>query len=75
LKISPILNISYTNEYFVMCTDAFKESLSGFLNQRDNVVWIESRKLKERERNYATHDLELETIVHALKKVEALPYG
>jgi hypothetical protein len=31
------------------------------------VVCYESRKLKEHERNYATHDLELETIVHALK--------
>ena len=27
----------------------------------------ESRKLKEHEKNYATHDLELATIIHALK--------
>ena len=27
----------------------------------------ESRKLKEHENNYATHNLELEAIVHALK--------
>jgi hypothetical protein len=31
------------------------------------VVCYESRKLKEYVRNYATHDLELATIVHALK--------
>jgi hypothetical protein len=31
------------------------------------VICYESRKLKEHERNYATYDLELETIVHALK--------
>jgi hypothetical protein len=31
------------------------------------VVCYESRKLKENERIYATHDLELVTIVHALK--------
>ena len=31
------------------------------------VICYESRKLKEHENNYATHDLELSTIVHALK--------
>jgi hypothetical protein len=35
--------------------------------KRDHVVCYESRKLKEYEINYATHDIELETIVHALK--------
>ena len=35
---------------------------------KDNhVICYESRKLKEHEKNYATHDLELTTIVHALK--------
>jgi hypothetical protein len=32
------------------------------------VICYESRKLKEHEKNYATHDLELAAIVHALKK-------
>jgi hypothetical protein len=32
------------------------------------VICFESRKLKEHERIYATHDLELAAIVHALKK-------
>jgi hypothetical protein len=32
------------------------------------VICFESRKLKEHERIYATHDFELESIVHALKK-------
>jgi hypothetical protein len=31
------------------------------------VVCCESQKLKEHERNYAIHDLELALIVHALK--------
>ena len=35
--------------------------------QDNHVICYESRKLKEHEKNYATHDLELETIVHALK--------
>jgi hypothetical protein len=50
-----------------LCIDGCKEGLGGVLNQRDHVVWFESRKLKEHERNYATHDLELAFIVHALK--------
>ena len=31
------------------------------------VICYELRKLKEHEKNYAIHDLELATIVHALK--------
>jgi len=32
-----------------------------------HVVCYESRKLKEHERHYATHDLESASIMHALK--------
>jgi hypothetical protein len=42
--------------------------LGGVLNQEGFVIYYESRKMKERENNYATHDLELATIVHALRK-------
>ena len=35
--------------------------------QGNHVVCHESRKLKEHENNYATHDLELVSILHALK--------
>jgi hypothetical protein len=34
---------------------------------KGSVVFHESQKLKEHERDYATHDLELEDIIHALK--------
>ena len=34
--------------------------------QDNHVVCYESRKLKEHEKNYDTHDLELVAIVHAL---------
>jgi hypothetical protein len=67
LTSAPILKISYPNKYFFLCTDACKEGLGGILSQKDHVVCYESKKLKENERNYATHDLELATIVHALK--------
>jgi hypothetical protein len=55
------------NEYFLVCTDACKEGLNEVLTQNDHVVCYESKKLKEHERNYVTHDLELALIVHALK--------
>jgi hypothetical protein len=42
--------------------------LGGVLTQNGHVICYESRKLKEHERNYVTHDLELVAIVHALKK-------
>ena len=35
--------------------------------QDNHIVCYESRNLKEHEKYYATHDLELEAIVHALK--------
>jgi hypothetical protein len=50
----------------LVCTDACKEGLGGFLTQNGHVIGYESKNLKECERNYATHDLELASIVHAL---------
>jgi hypothetical protein len=68
LKISPILRIIDPDEDFIVCIDACNEGLGGILSQNGFVTCYESRKLKDQERNYATHDLELETIVHALRK-------
>ena len=52
---------------FVVCTDACNEGLGGVLLQDNYVVAYESRKLKDHEKNYATHDLERAAIIHALK--------
>jgi hypothetical protein len=68
LTSAPILRIVDLNEYFMVCTDACKEGHGGVLNQNGYVVCFESKKLKEHEIHYATHDLELSSIVHALKK-------
>ena len=68
LTSAPILRIVDPNEDFIVCTDTCKEGLGEVLSQNGFVVCYESRKLKERERLYATHDLELAAIVHALKK-------
>jgi hypothetical protein len=67
LTSAPILNIVNREEDFVVCIDTWKEGLGGVLTQNEHVICYESRKLKEHERNYATHDLELAAIVHALK--------
>jgi hypothetical protein len=50
----------------MVCTDACKEGLGGFLSQNGFVICFESKKLKENERFYATHDLEFAFIGHAL---------
>jgi hypothetical protein len=68
LTIAPILNIADPDEDFVVFTYACKEGLGGVLSHNRFVICFKSKKLKEHERLYATHDLELEAIVHALKK-------
>jgi hypothetical protein len=68
LTSAPILRIAYLNEDFAVCIDACKEGLGGVLSQNEFIICYESKKLKEHERNYATHDLELAAIVHVLKK-------
>ena len=67
LTSAPILKIAYQKKHFVVCTDACNQGLGGILMQDNHVVCYESIKLKDHEKNYATHDLELATIIHALK--------
>jgi hypothetical protein len=67
LTSAPMLKIVDPNESFVVCTDACKEGLGGVLTQNGHVIEYESKKIKEHERNYAMHDLELASIVHALR--------
>jgi hypothetical protein len=67
LTSAPILKIVDPNEDFVVCTNACKEGLGGVLTQNGHVICYESRNIKEHEKNYVTHDLELVSIVHALK--------
>jgi hypothetical protein len=68
LTSAPILRIADPNEDFIVCTNACNEGLGGVLIQNGFVICYESRKLTEHEINYATHDLELVAIVHALRK-------
>jgi hypothetical protein len=63
-----ILKITDPSKDYVVCTDVCKEGLGGFLSQEGSVICYESRNLKEHEKNYATHDLELAAVFHALRK-------
>jgi hypothetical protein len=67
LTSASVLKIVDPNESFVVCIEACKEGLGGVLTQNEHVIGYESRNLKEHERNYATHDLEIAAIVHALR--------
>nr|GFC42975.1 putative reverse transcriptase domain-containing protein [Tanacetum cinerariifolium] len=47
--------------------DASNKGLGAVLMQREKVISYASRQLKNHEKNYATHDLELGAVVFALK--------
>jgi hypothetical protein len=64
---APILKVADPEKDFTICVDTSKEGLGGVLTQEWHVIFYESRKLKEHERNYVTHDLELAVVIHALK--------
>ena len=67
LTTTPILKIVDPFKDFVICIDACNDRLGRVLLQENYVLAYESRKLKEHEKNYATHDLELVVLIHALK--------
>jgi hypothetical protein len=52
---------------FTVCMDALKKGLGAVLMQDGGVIAYASRKLKKHEELYATHDLELATVMLALK--------
>jgi hypothetical protein len=67
LKNAPVLKISDPNKDFLVCRYAYKEGFRGVLMQEGHVIFYESIKLNEHEVDYVTHDMELATIVHAIK--------
>ncbi|CAN6465712.1 unnamed protein product [Victoria cruziana] len=67
LTLAPILVLPKVGEPYVVYTDASRDGYGGVLMQSDRVIVYTSRQLRTHERNYATHDLELGAIVHALK--------
>ncbi len=55
--------------------DASRVGLGCILMQQDRVIDYASRQLKDYEQNYPTHDLELATVVLALKLLRHYLYG
>jgi hypothetical protein len=75
LTTTPVLILRDVHRPFSMYCDALYTGLSSVLKQEGRVVAYSSRQLKIHEKNYPTHDLELATVVHALKNWRRYLYG
>ncbi|GJY38784.1 putative reverse transcriptase domain-containing protein, partial [Tanacetum coccineum] len=64
---APILALPEGSEDFVVYCDASNKGLGAVLMQREKVIAYASRQLKVHEKNYTTHDLELGSVMFALK--------
>nr|GEY04832.1 reverse transcriptase domain-containing protein [Tanacetum cinerariifolium] len=72
---APILALPEGSEDFVVYCDASHKGLGVVLMQRERVISYASRQLKVHEQNYTTHDLELGSVVFALKIWRHYLYG
>jgi hypothetical protein len=75
LTTAPVLILLHVHKSFSVYYDALYTGLGCVLMQEGRVVAYSSRQLKIHERNYPTHDLELEAVVHALKTRRHYLYG
>ncbi|KAL5567449.1 hypothetical protein UlMin_024084 [Ulmus minor] len=75
LTSAPILIVPSEDEEFTIYCDASKMGLGAVLMQTDKVVAYASRQLKDHEKNYPTHDMELAAVVFALKIWRHYLYG
>ncbi|GJW26964.1 putative reverse transcriptase domain-containing protein [Tanacetum coccineum] len=64
---APILALPEGSKDFIVYCDASYKGLGVVLMQREKVIAYASRQLKVHEKNYTTHDLELGSVVFALK--------
>ncbi|GJS36063.1 putative reverse transcriptase domain-containing protein [Tanacetum coccineum] len=72
---APILALLEGSEDFMVYCDASHKGLGVVLMQREKVITYASRQLKIHEKNYTTHDLELGSVVFALKIWRHYLYG
>ena len=75
LETTPILTILEGEDGFVIYCDASGQGLGVILMQHGRVIAYASRELKDYEKNYPTHDLELAVMVFALKMWMHYLYG
>ncbi|GJT38576.1 putative reverse transcriptase domain-containing protein [Tanacetum coccineum] len=74
-RSAPILALPEGSEDFVVYCDTSHKGLSAVLMQREKVIAYASRQLKIHEKNYTTHDLELGSVMFALKIWRHYLYG
>ncbi|GKB31551.1 putative reverse transcriptase domain-containing protein [Tanacetum coccineum] len=72
---APVLALPYEPKDFVVYCNASGLGLGCVLMQRGKVIAYASRQLKIHEKNYTTHDLELDAVVFALKIWRHYLYG
>ncbi|GJR63777.1 putative reverse transcriptase domain-containing protein [Tanacetum coccineum] len=72
---APVLALPDGPKDFVVYCDASGIGLGCVLMQRGKVIAYASRQLKIHEKNYTTHDLELDAVVFALKIWRHYLYG
>ncbi|GJY67595.1 putative reverse transcriptase domain-containing protein [Tanacetum coccineum] len=72
---APILALHGGSKDFVVYCDASHRGLDAVLMQREKVIVYASQQLKIHEKNYTTHDLELGSVVFALKIWRYYLYG
>ncbi|GKE02132.1 putative reverse transcriptase domain-containing protein, partial [Tanacetum coccineum] len=70
-----ILALPEGSEDFVVYCDASHKGLGAVLMQREKMIAYASRQLKVYEKNYTTHELELGSVVFALKIWRHYLYG
>ena len=75
LTTAPVLIIPNSGEEYEVYTDASLRGLGCVLMQGGKVVAYGSRQLQTHEQNYPTHDLELASVVFALKLWRCYLYG
>lgn len=75
LTQAPVLTLPEGTEDLVVYSDATYTGLGCVLMQRGKVIAYASRQLKPHESNYPTHDLELASVVFALKVWRHYLYG
>ncbi|GJV10955.1 putative reverse transcriptase domain-containing protein [Tanacetum coccineum] len=64
---APILALPEGNKNFIVYCDALHKGLGAVIMQREKVISYASRQLEIHQKKYTTHDLELGSVMFALK--------
>ncbi|KAI3750829.1 hypothetical protein L2E82_21683 [Cichorium intybus] len=72
---APVLALPQSGEEYVIYSDASRVGLGCVLMQKGRVIAYASRQLKDAEKKYPVHDLELAAVVLALKLWRHYLYG